>query len=94
MNQRVHDHLMEQIETFDGSLRALGRVIADLDAAWSTESGWSEEKRRLFRLEWGTLEQIYAGALARQATALGSDDEDAIRITLKRVGSMLPEVEG
>jgi hypothetical protein len=90
MVQRVHDHLIEQVETFDGSLRALGRVIADLDTAWSTESGWSEEKRRMFRLEWGILEQIYAGALAPQATALDSDDEDAVRLALKRAASMLP----
>lgn len=93
MDQRVRDHLSEKIKTFDGSLRSLGWVIADLDGVWSSETGWPEDVRKSFRLEWGTLEQIYAGALDRQANALDSEEERDIQAALKQIEALLPEAE-
>jgi hypothetical protein len=91
MDSRLREQLVERMTSFDGDTSVLGRLIADLDAIWFREV-WSESDRRRFRESWGTLEQIYAGALDDDR-ALDDDEKAEIRVNLGRMVAMLPEAQ-
>jgi hypothetical protein len=78
MDPTVRDQLLERMSSFSGDVRALGLLVADLDAVWHTES-WSDLARRDFRREWAVLEEIYSSVLEdnRSLKAAEKADVDA-----------------
>ncbi len=71
---------------------ALGRLIADLDALWVELGGLSEGWRSAFRIQWGTLEQVYAAALDRESVdALPADLEVLVEEAVDQLGFLVDE---
>ncbi len=93
IDARVLDQLVEEIESFDGDVRTLGALIADLDAVWSAHV-WEEARRKAFRREWGRLEEIYATAVERRPISLSATDQARIHEVLDRLRSLLPQISG
>jgi hypothetical protein len=90
MDKRIQDQLLRRVDSFDGKIPALRGAIKDLDAVWQSDP-WPQQTSRQFRTAWSELEQIYAGAVDRQARELTDDEIADARVALKIHKSIVSE---
>lgn len=91
MTPQTNRDVLDQISKYDGSLTQLGRVIAKLDAIWTSRTDWAEAQRGGFRSDWGVLEQIYAEAMDKGASKLSAQDLLDSRVALKAIKERLTQ---
>lgn len=84
MQPEVRDQILRRIDTYDGSIKGLGRIVAELDAIWSAED-WQPPDSQRFYSTWLTMETIYALALDRGDQDLKPNDQDDIASALAAI---------
>jgi hypothetical protein len=81
MQPEIKDQILRRLDAYDGSLKRLRFIIAELDAIWSAED-WQPADSENMRSAWGTLEEIYAVAVNRGTIELSASDQEAIKEAL------------
>jgi hypothetical protein len=93
MKSVVRDKLLRKIDSFDGGLVGLGRLIKDLDSVWQGGE-LSEGSSGEFRRHWSKLEVVYALALERDDGELTAPETGDIRAELVKIRSLIVGPEG
>jgi hypothetical protein len=75
MDPIARDQLLERMRSFSGGVREMGRLVADRDAVWHTES-WPDLTRRDFRRVWAALEEIYSAVLEEDRSLKDAERAD------------------
>jgi len=91
MRTDIRDQALRRVDAYDGSIKVLGALIAELDAMWSAEA-WSPDDAKDIRRAWGVMEEIYAAALNHGAVDLTVDDQQAIKKALAEIRQIIQKV--
>ena len=84
MQPEIRDQILRRLDTYDGSIRRLRFIVAELDAIWSAED-WQPTDSENMRSSWGKLEEIYAVAVNHKTVELSTRDQEIIRDALAEI---------